>query len=154
MPQAMLVLADGFEEIEAITVIDILRRAKIKTFITGLESIEVTSSRGVNIHADTTLADEVNHEFDIIILPGGEPGSTNLQASQLLANKLIHHHRQGKWIAAICSAPKVLAGLGLLNGVRCTSFPTAKVFMENCIYEEKPVVIDKTFITSRGPGNA
>lgn len=154
MPQAMIVLADGFEELEAIAIIDILRRAKFKVFVTGLDSFEVTSCRGVTIVADSILADEVDHDFDIIILPGGEPGSTHLQNSELLATVLQKQHQEKKWIGAICSAPRILASLGLLDGVRATSFPNSEAFMSGCIYEDKPVVIDQHFITARRPGPA
>jgi len=154
MPQAMLVLADGFEEMEAISIIDILRRARFKVFVTGLDSVEVTSCRGVNIVADSVLSDELDHEFDIIILPGGEPGSTHLQNSELLGQVLRKQHEQKKWIGAICSAPRILASLGLLDGVKATSFPLARPMMTGCIYDDKPVVIDQHFITGAGPGPA
>lgn len=154
MTHALLVLADGFEEIEAICVIDILRRANIHLVVAGLEDIDVTSCRGLNVTADSILANEMDHEFDIIILPGGEPGSTNLQNSDLVRQKLANQHAQNKWIAAICSAPRILAEMGILNGVRATSFPKVEPLLTDCLYEKKAVVIDKYIITGRGPGPA
>jgi 4-methyl-5(b-hydroxyethyl)-thiazole monophosphate biosynthesis len=154
MSQAMVVLADGFEELEAIAIIDILRRAKFKVLVTGLDSIEVTSCRGVNVIADSSLAEEEDHEFDIVILPGGEPGTTNLQNSTQLAAVLQKQHAAKKWIAALCSAPRILSALGILEGRHATSFPSAEPFMTQCIYETKAVVVDDHIITGRGPAAA
>ncbi len=154
MPNALIVLADGFEEMEAISVIDILRRAQFKVIVAGLDSHEVTSCRGINVTADSTLENESANAFDIIILPGGEPGSTRLEHSELLKTVLTQQHAQKKWIAALCSAPRILAGLGFLDGVRATSFPTAEAFMTGALYQKKPVVVDQHFITGRGPGPA
>lgn len=154
MPQAMIVLADGFEELEAIAVIDILRRARIKVVVTGLDHLEVTSTRGITIVTDSTLAEEEDHVFDIIILPGGEPGATHLQQSAQLAGMLTKQYQSNKWIGAICSAPRILAGLGFLTDRRATSFPTAEPYMSGCHYETKPVVVDGPIITARGPAVA
>ncbi|NDC82211.1 DJ-1/PfpI family protein [bacterium] len=154
MPQAMVVMADGFEEIEAISIIGVLRRAKIKVLVTGLESLEVTSCRGINVMADALLADEKDHHFDIIILPGGEPGCTHLQESTLLESILRRQNTEGRLIGAICSAPRILAKHGLLKGINATSFPTTASYMTESNYQEKPVVVDGLFITGRGPAIA
>ncbi len=150
----MIILADGFEELEAIAVIDILRRARIKVVVTGLDHSEVTSTRGITILADSTLQDEDDHEFDVIILPGGEPGATHLQQSDRLTTLLTRQYQSNKWIAAICSAPRILAGLGILENRRATSFPNAAPYMTGCVYETKPVVVDGPIITARGPAVA
>lgn len=151
---ALLILADGFEEIEAISVIDILRRAGISLKIAGLTQLEVKSARKMIIMADALLQDVLSENFEMIILPGGEPGTTNLENSKKVAELLKNQVVENKGIAAICAAPRILDQLSLLDGKHATSFPGTKPKMTRCDYVEKDVVVDGKIITSRGPGTA
>ncbi len=154
MASALIVLADGFEEIEAVAVIDILRRAQIETTVAGLDKLKITSARQVKIETDALLDEVTHHVFDVIILPGGEPGTTNLQQSQTLKDLLLKQASQKRLVAAICAAPRILDQIGLLDGKKATSFPGTKPEMKSCDYQEARVVEDGQIITSRGPGTA
>lgn len=155
--KAAIFLADGCEEIEALTVVDILWRAGIpltKVSITGKK--EVTSSHDVTFHADTTV-DKINFdEYDMLILPGGMPGTTNLAACRPLTDKLVEFNKEGKELAAICAAPSVLADLGILKGVRATCNPSKNDALikggADLVFE--PVVETGNIITSRAMGTA
>jgi len=148
----LMILTNGFEEIEAIAVIDILRRAGMEIFIAGLNANPVRSTRIVQLIPDCVLSDVQHDEFDIIILPGGEPGTTNLENTPLVKSMIQNQFQKGKWIGAICAAPRILDNLGLLAGKKVTSFPNT--VLKNCIYKEEKVVVDHPFITSRGAGTA
>lgn len=154
MPTALLILADGFEEIEAISVVDILRRGQIEVTVAGLNNNHVNAAHGVQIVADTTLDEVASSPFDVVILPGGEPGTTHLEQSTLVKDVLSAQNHAGKWIAAICAAPRILDGIGFLDGKQATSYPGTRPKMERCDYLETDVVIDGHIITSRGPGTA
>ena len=151
----VIVLADGFEEIEAVTPIDTLRRAGVEVIIAGVGKTEVKGSRGIKIIADITL-EEYRDLPDAVILPGAIPGAENLHNSKAVAD-LIQRMRQGKKIiAAICAAPGlVLAPLGVLEGKKATGYPGyEKAFSPATAYVEKSIVRDGDLITSRGPGTA
>jgi len=153
MEKAIIVLADGFEEIEAISVIDILRRAHMDVTVAGLKATCVTSARNIKVNTDTCLSD-CTALYDIVILPGGEPGTTNLENSPLIPTLLKKHADAKKWIAAICAAPRILNKEGYLKNKTATSHPGTKEKMTQCHYSEDAVVVDGTIITSRGPGTA
>ncbi len=149
-------LAEGFEEVEALTVVDLLRRAKCditSVSITGNKA--VCGSHGITVMADA-LYEEVNFDnAKMLILPGGMPGTTNLQAHEGLTALLKENHAQGVMLAAICAAPMVLAQLGLLNGEKATIYPAMKDELEKAVYSENMVVKSRNnIITSRGPGTA
>lgn len=148
-------LADGFEEIEAITIVDVLRRAKIDAKTVSVEKEKnVRGAHDIMVEADF-LFEEVNYRnCEMIVLPGGMPGTTNLGNHQGLASQLNGFAKEGKWLAAICAAPSILGKLGLLKGVRATSFPGYKEQMTGADYTEERVVVDGKIITSRGPGTA
>jgi protein deglycase len=152
--EILIILANGFEEIEAIASIDILRRGKARVTIAGVGSININGSQGLKVTTDITVDEAVKNEYAVVILPGGEPGTTNLQNSALVKQILNKHYEANKYIAAICAAPRILNNLGFLNGVKATSYPGTKSLMNNCVYVEKAVVVDGQFITSRGPGTA
>lgn len=154
MATVMVLLADGFEEIETVSVIGILRRAKLKVVVAGVTGLDVTSARGINMVADTLLEDEIASAVDMVVLPGGEPGCTNLQRSAIVHDYLHDAHARGIWIAAICSAPRVLAAFKLIHGKQVTGFPTIEPLLADSTYVSKDVVVDAPFITSRGPGTA
>lgn len=153
MPRALVPLAEGCEEIETVTIVDLLRRAGIEVTIAALEGDSVTGSHGIVIGADTTLAESLHGDYDMIVLPGGMPGAEHLQQDSRLRELLCTMAAHGQHTAAICAAPRVLAAAGLLEGRRATSFPG---FLDgyDVDYRDDPVVVDGNVITSRGPGTA
>lgn len=154
MPKVLVPLAQGCEEIEAVTVIDILRRAGIEVVSAGLDAQPVRASRGVMLVPDTTLKSVLQQEFDMIALPGGQPGTNNLKADTRIIALLQKMAAQGKYVAAICAAPSVLATAGLLDGKQATSFPGALDPFPQVQQQHAAVVTDGKLITSRGPGTA
>jgi 4-methyl-5(b-hydroxyethyl)-thiazole monophosphate biosynthesis len=154
MPKVLVPLAQGCEEIEAVTVIDILRRAGIEVVSAGLDAHPVRASRGTVLVPDTTLDAALKLQFDMIVLPGGQPGTNNLKADARIRQLLQHMSQQGKHVAAICAAPSVLASAGLLDGKRATSYPGALDEFTTVHKQAAAVVEDGKLITSRGPGTA
>jgi protein deglycase len=153
--KAIVILADGFEDIEAITVIDILRRAGIEVTACGLDSKKVKGSKGIVIDSDEMLEDN-DIEYDACILPGGMPGSENLAKSENVKKILLEMDNQGKIIGAICAAPAiVLAPLGVLNDKSATCYPgMEEAFSDSTDFKVDDIVIDGNIITSRGPATA
>jgi len=154
MKTVLVPLAQGCEEIEAVTVIDILRRAGITVFSAGLDDSPVHASRGVVLVPDTTLDAALQKSFDMIVLPGGQPGTNNLKADKRIIALLHKMAQQEKYIAAVCAAPSVLASAGLLDGKQATSFPGALDAFPNVKQQQAAIVEDGQFVTSRGPGTA
>lgn len=155
LKNALIILAEGFEEIEATTVIDVLRRASISVTVCGLKDILVTGSRNIKIQADVKLG-AYSGDFDALILPGGSKGAENLSKSQRLESLIKKADKESKIIAAICAAPAVvLAPLGILDGKTATCFPGMEEdFSEKTKFSQEKVVEDVNLITSRGPGTA
>lgn len=155
MSRALVFLAEGFEEIEGLTVVDLLRRAGIETqtvAVTG--SVEVTGSHGIPVRADVLFEDMDDSGTELYVLPGGMPGTKRLAAHEELGKLLQDAAASGKKVAAICAAPSVLGGLGILKGRRAACYPGfedqltgAEVYMEQ-------VVVSGNIITSRGMGTA
>lgn len=156
MANVLVPLAKGCEELEAVTVIDLLRRAAINVTTASLTEEPVIASRGVVLLADMTLDDALLHEYDMVVLPGGQPGADNLERDERVAELLDKMAESGKFTAAICAAPKVLAAKGLLSGKHATSFPGVLENMQlnDVSIEDQAVVVDGKIITSRGPGTA
>ena len=154
MPNVLVPLAQGCEEIEAVTVIDILRRAGINVVSAGLDDQPVRASRGVKLVPDTTLDVALQDSFDMIALPGGQPGTNNLKADPRIIALLQKMTKQGKYVTAICAAPSVLASAGLLDGKRATSYPGALDSFPKVMQQPTAVTEDAMLITSRGPGTA
>lgn len=154
MKTVLVPLALGCEEIEAVTVIDILRRAGITVFSAGLDAQPVRASRGVMLIPDMTLDAALHQNFDMIVLPGGQPGTNNLKADTRIIALLQKMAQQGKYIAAICAAPSVLASAGLLDGKHATSFPGALDAFPKVLQQHAAIVEHDKLITSRGPGTA
>jgi 4-methyl-5(b-hydroxyethyl)-thiazole monophosphate biosynthesis len=154
MPKVLIPLAQGCEEIEAVTIIDILRRAKVTVVSAGLDNQPVRASRGVVLVPDTTLDAVLSDSFDMIVLPGGQPGTDNLNADKRVIVLLQKMAKQGKHVAAICAAPSVLASAGVLDGKRATSYPTYLDGFPGIDVQTAAVVEDGNLITSRGPGTA
>jgi 4-methyl-5(b-hydroxyethyl)-thiazole monophosphate biosynthesis len=147
-------IAPGSEELEAVTVIDLLRRAQFELVVAGLDDGPVRASRDTVLMPDRALAAVAGREFDLVVLPGGLPGARRLADSELLAGVLARQRDRGGWIAAICAAPMVLARHGLLDGRRATSFPGALDAFDAVERLDEPVVVDGRIVTSRGPGTA
>lgn len=156
MANVLVPLAQGCEELEAVTIIDLLRRAGINVITVGLDEQPVKASRGTVLIPDTTLDAVMQHEFEMIVLPGGLPGADNLNSDPRIHRLLKQMTAANKYTAAICAAPKVLATAGLLNGKHATSYPGSIDGIEtvDMTYEQQAVVIDGKLITSRGPGTA
>ena len=155
-PRALVPLANGCEELEAVTVVDLLRRAQIEVVTAGLAEGPIRASRGVVLVPDNTLAQAHTEDFDALVLPGGQPGADNLAADVRVLALIERLVDGGKFVAAICAAPKVLAAAGVLNGRRATCFRGA---IDTKMYphirlENAPVVVDGNVVTSRGPGTA
>ncbi|MEE8380054.1 MAG: DJ-1 family glyoxalase III [Gammaproteobacteria bacterium] len=156
MARVLVPLAQGCEELEAVTIIDLLRRAGIEVITAGLDDQPVKASRNVTLIPDTTLDKVLSQEFDMIVLPGGLPGADYLDQDQRIQKLLKQMATENKFTAAICAAPKVLATAGLLDGKHATSFPgiLEKLQLNNTILETNAVIQDGKVITSRGPGTA
>jgi protein deglycase len=153
--KAVILLATGFEEIEAISVIDILRRAGIEIIIAGVDGTSVTGSHGITVSADKKLSD-IEPDFDAVILPGGMPGALHLHNSVEVNDFIKTAHSKGALIAAICAAPAVvLAPLGILDNKIATCYPGDQVdFGKTTRYKNKTVIVDGNIITSQGVGTA
>jgi 4-methyl-5(b-hydroxyethyl)-thiazole monophosphate biosynthesis len=156
MPSVLVPLAQGCEELEAVTVIDLLRRAGIDVVTASLDDEPVRASRGTVLIADKTLDEALQQNYDMIVLPGGLPGADHLDADPRIKELLNNMSANNKFTAAICAAPKVLASAGLLAGKRATGFPGVleKLQLPETEIVENPVVIDDKVVTSRGPGTA
>ncbi len=155
MSKTVIFLADGFEEIEALTVVDLLRRAGIDITTASIMGRKtVTGSHKIAVSADC-LIDEVDFDkTDMIILPGGMPGTTNLGACKPLTDKIIEFDSKDKMICAICAAPTVLGKLGLLKGKKACCYPGCEVDLTGADVQTTTVTKDGHFITSRGMGTA
>ncbi len=156
MASVLVPLAPGCEELEAVTIIDLLVRAGVEVTTAGLQSGPVTASRGVVIVPQTDLDHAMQRDYDMVVLPGGLPGATNLDTDPRVHTLLKKMATADKYIAAICAAPRVLGNAGLLDGKQATSYPghVDKMDLPGVTYLEAPVVQDGKVITSRGPGTA
>lgn len=149
MKKALIFLVDGFEEIEALATVDVLRRGKVgihTVSVTGKK--EVTGSHHMQVTADV-LFEHADFNVDLLILPGG---TTALNEHEELKKKIVEFAATGKDVAAICAAPMVLGGLGLLNGKRATAYPGFEKYLTGATCTGEAVVVDGNIITGRGPG--
>lgn len=147
-------LADGFETIEALAVVDMLRRAKIDTMTVGVTGKEVKTSHSINVTADITI-DELNiNDANAIVLPGGMPGTLNLEANSVVQSSIDYCVENGKYVCAICAAPSILGHKGLLKGREAICFPGFEEDLSGATISDKYVVTNGKFITARGAGVA
>jgi len=152
MAKVAVILADGFEEIEALTVVDVLRRANIICHMVGFEA-QVTGSHAIQVQADRVFDGDLS-DYDLIVLPGGMPGSANLRDHELLIAELQKCEQVGKKIAAICAAPIVLNRAGLLKDKEFTCYDGVQEQIADGHYRKETVVVDGQLTTSRGPATA
>jgi len=155
MKKAALLLADGFEEVEAITPIDFLRRAGIEVSVVGVTGAEVRGGHGITVGADITVDQVASDELDAVIIPGGMPGAENVAASREAQNLILEVFAAGKLTAAICAAPAVvLDPLGILKGKKANCYPGFEKRFKDAVYLPDRVVQDGNVISSCGPGCA
>ncbi len=151
----LIPIADGSEEIEAVSIIDVLRRAGATVTVASVNNLQVTASRGVNLVADKLISDCLGTTYDLIALPGGIPGAEHLRDSKELTELLQKQQKQGRLYAAICASPAVvLQHHGLLGSRRATCHPFFIEQIKKNESIESRVVVDGTCITSQGPGTA
>ena len=152
MKNVYLFLADGFEEIEALATVDVLRRAGVKVTTVSINPTEmVNGAHGIPVVADALFADCSYNEADMLVLPGGMPGAANLDAHEGLRAAISAHAEAGKWLAAICAAPMVYGHMGLLNGKKATCYPGFEGELVGATYTAAPVEKDGNIITGNGP---
>jgi len=155
MKKALMLFAQGYETVEALMVVDLLRRGGV-----GLDMVSITeeefvaSAQGVNIQMDMTLGEVEPMEYDAVILPGGMPGTNHLKESVAVEKLVLAMNEAGKIVSAICAAPGVLGKYGLLQGKKACSYPDHEVYLEGAEVVKTPVAIDGNIITSRGLGTA
>lgn len=153
MKKAVIFLATGFEETEAVGTIDVLRRGGIDVMISSVTgSKTVTGAHGISIKSDVLFNEMEYNDIDAFVLPGGMPGSSNLNAYIPLKELLISKYKEEKIIAAICAAPLVLGGLGLLKGRSVTCYPGFESKLIGATPSGGPVEVDGNIITGKGPG--
>lgn len=155
MSKAYVFLATGFEEIEALTPVDILRRGGHEVTVVSVTGENVvTGARGINVKADVLFESLDKDAAELLILPGGMPGTTNLSKYEPLMDLVIKYNEEGKRISAICAAPTVFGGLGILKGKKATCYPGLEDKLTGADVYIEPVITDGNITTSRGMGTA
>ena len=153
MKKVAVMLADGFEEIEALTVVDIVRRADITCDMVSISGEEVKGAHGIVTKADKLISDAIK-EYDAIVLPGGMPGAANLRDNNKVIGLVKYFNENNKIVAAICAAPIILGKAEVVEGRNVTSYPGFEDELSKGNYLEEHVVVDGNIITSRGPATA
>lgn len=153
MKKAAVIFADGCEEGEALTIVDIMRRAELSCDIVGLNSDVITGDHGIVMKADKVLSEETA-EYDMIVLPGGYKGRDEMLKSEVLKNVIVKMNDEGKYVCAICAAPEVLDQAGVLEGKNYTCYPTVKDRVHHGTYVDETVVVDGNVVTGLGPALA
>jgi len=152
--KVVVLLAEGFEEIEFSTIVDILRRAGVDVTAAGLKGGIIDGAHGVKVTPDIPIDRVTADDFDVIILPGGYPGFVNLGEDRRVLKLVKEMKDKNKYVTAICGAPSVLAKAGVLQGKRATIFPGMENTLTGAQYSDERVVVDGKIITSQGPGTA
>lgn len=148
-------LAEGFEEVEALTPVDILRRAEVDVKTVGINSSVIRGSHNIPVITDLDINEtEPSDEIDMIVLPGGLKGTLNLEKCEKVSEFIEYCNKNNKYISAICAAPSILGHKGLLSGKKATCFPGFEKELEGAEYTGEPVVVDGIFTTARGAGVA
>ena len=155
-PKTVLVpLAEGFEEIEAVVIIDVLRRAGVEVRVAGLERGPVTGSHGITVATDCSLDEVEADELAMLVLPGGMPGAANLERDARILELVRELESSGRTVAAICAAPRVLAAAGVLRGRTATAYPSVRAQLTGAEVVDRPrVVRSGPVVTSQGVGTA
>jgi 4-methyl-5(b-hydroxyethyl)-thiazole monophosphate biosynthesis len=156
MASVLMPLAEGFEELEAVSIIDVLRRGGIQVTVAGLRNGPVRGSRDTVVVPDAPLDAVLDRDYDMVVLPGGMPGVKHLHEDARIRTLLARYTQKDRYTAAICAAPSILADYGYLDGRRATSNPKFKdkVAIDGVSYREDAVVTDGNIVTSRGPGTS
>ncbi len=154
MKRVLVPIADGFEEIEAITIVDILRRAGLRVFFSSLKQGEVRGSRRIRVIPDLFMNEAVYQEWDAIIVPGGKQSVDSLRKDPRLMNLIRKLNEQGKLIGGICAAPYALRDAGVFGDKKMTTYPTFEDEFKDCQFVNEPVVYDQNVVTSQSPGTA
>ncbi|HUV03336.1 MAG TPA: DJ-1 family glyoxalase III [Desulfobacteria bacterium] len=154
MVKVVLFLASGFEEIEAMSIVDTLRRAGVEVVVAGLQEGATEGSRGVNVIPNRSIDEIALEEFAAVILPGGSPGYINLGRDRRVLDLVTRAFEEGRIVAAICGAPTVLADLGILKGKKATVCPGKEAELTGAEFVNERVVVDGAVVTSQGPGTA
>ena len=154
MAKVAVMMATGYEESETLTIVDLLRRAGIDVkMVSIMGRLQITGSHNISVNTDI-LIEDIKEEADMLVLPGGMPGTNYLRDHEDLAELLKKQYEAGKWVAAICAAPSVLGGLGFLKDRKATSYPGCLDGISVGEYTEEPVAVDGNVVTSRGVGTA
>ena len=155
MKKIAIFFGTGFEEIEALTVVDICRRCKLEVeMVSIMDTSTVTGSHGITVEMDKSFAKADFSEYDMLVLPGGMPGTKNLEAHQGLMEQIDAFYAAGKYIAAICAAPSIFGHRGILKGRNACCYPSFESHLEGAVVTKGPVEISDHVITSRGMGTA
>ncbi|MEE1086950.1 MAG: DJ-1 family glyoxalase III [Schaedlerella sp.] len=155
MKDVKVFLADGFEEIEGLTVVDILRRAGMKVeTVSVMKDRKITGAHQIVLHADAVFEEADFTECEMLVLPGGMPGTLHLKEHKELADLIVKFNTEGKYVAAICAAPSVLGGLGILEGKKACCYPSFEEALNTEYVVFDPVAHDGNVITGRGMGTA
>lgn len=155
MSKIAVFLAEGFEEIEALTVVDLCRRVNLDIVMISIkEELTVTGSHGICVQADNYFEEVVFEELDMIVLPGGMPGTVHLEAHNGLMEKVEEFYREGRYVAAICAAPSILGHRGILAGREACCYPGWEKHLKDAIYSKGKIAISEHVITSKGMGTA
>lgn len=156
MKRVLVLLAKGFEEIEALSVVDVLRRGGLACDICSLEGDYVLGTHNIEIRANIHIESlDIDNDYDAVVLPGGLPGAYNLRDDNRVRDLIQRYNREGKIIAAICAAPEALESFGILENKKCTSYPGFIQNKDKVNYvDDEAVVVDKNIITSKGPATS
>lgn len=150
--KVVVFFATGYEEVEALSVVDVLRRGGVEVIMAGVDGEEVTSGRQIKVKMDQK-AEDIDYDLvDMIVLPGGLPGVDNLFESSLVKEKVLEFKEKNKWLAAICAAPSVLGKLGVLEGETATCYPNFEQFLYGATHVTDRTVVSNKIVTGKGAG--